>query len=855
MSALSDLLLDRFLEYVTENGTELYPAQEEAILELYSGKNVILNTPTGSGKSLVATALHFKSLAEGRRSFYTCPIKALVNEKFLALCRDFGPDQVGMITGDATVNPGAPIICCTAEILSNDALRMGSDTEVHDVIMDEFHYYSDRERGVAWQIPLLSMPQTRFLLMSATLGETEFFEKKLTWLNERETVVVRSADRPVPLDFQYAETPLHETLARLIQSGKAPIYLVNFSQRECAEEAQNLLSVDFCTKDEKKAIQAELEGVQFKSPYGKEIQKIIKHGIGLHHAGLLPKYRVLVERLAQKGMLKIISGTDTLGVGVNVPIRTVLFTKLCKYDGEKTGILTVRDFQQISGRAGRRGFDTQGTVVAQAPEHVVENLKNEGKAAGDAKKLKKLVKRKPPEKGYVPWTKETFEKLIHGKPEALVSRFQVSHAMVLNVLSRAGREKLWSSDRPESATAGASAGTSDPCKALQLLIRNSHETPVARRRLGKTAFQLFRSLVDRKIVEFGPLRVNLDLQQDFSLNQTLSLYLLDAIKCLDPEAESYAFDLLTLVESILENPEQVLRKQLDRLKTIRMAEMKNEGVEYDARIEELEKMEYPKPNSEFIYRTFNEFSAAHPWVGQENIRPKSVAREMYENFYSFAEYIREYDLQRVEGILLRYLSDVYKALMQTVPDEAKNEEIGLMADYLGSLVRNVDSSLLDEWEKMRNPGRQVVGAGTGSEADDPEVLRAAAREKLLAKKAFVIAVRNEVFRFVRALALEDYEAAAELCHPFSADAIKAMLQPYYTDHQQIRTDPPARSQKNTRLDESSEKSDGTWLIEQTLIDPEEHNDWSVHFKLNLALSREKLQPCLELIGIGSLALG
>src|SRR6185503_1788464 len=250
------------------------------------------------------------------------------------------------------------------------------------------------ERGVAWQIPLLTLPRAAFLLMSATIGKTDFFEERLARLTSRPAVAVRSSERPVPLDFEYKETPLHETILDLIRHEKAPIYVVNFTQRAAAEEAQNLMSTDFCTKEQKRAIHAALEGVRFDSPYGKEIARFVRHGIGLHHAGLLPKYRLLVEKLAQRGHLKIICGTDTLGVGVNIPIRTVLFTKLCKYDGEKTAVLSVRDFQQISGRAGRKGFDTQGSVVCQAPEHVIENLRMEAKAAGDPVKKKKIVRRK-----------------------------------------------------------------------------------------------------------------------------------------------------------------------------------------------------------------------------------------------------------------------------------------------------------------------------------------------------------------------------------------------------------------------------------------------------------------------------
>lgn len=793
--------LDLFLDFVAERGLELYPAQEEAILELYSGKNVILNTPTGSGKSLVAAALHFQSMALGRRSIYTCPIKALANEKFLSLCKDFGPDQVGMITGDATVNPGAPIICCTAEILSNFSLRYGTDTPYQDIIIDEFHYYSDRDRGVAWQIPLLTLSKSRFLLMSATLGDTEFFEQKLTELNRFETVVVRSTHRPVPLDFRYSERPLHFQIQELIASGLSPIYLVSFAQRECAEEAQKLLSVDFCSKDEKRKITEELEGVDFRTPYGKDLQRFLKHGVGLHHAGLLPRYRVLVEKLAQKGLLKVICGTDTLGVGVNVPIRTVLFTKLCKFDGQKTTILSVRDFQQISGRAGRKGFDDFGTVVVQAPEHVIENLGLTSKAANDPKKAKKMVLKKPPEKGYLPWDKATMEKLSTGKPEALVSRFQVTHAMILNVLSREGTKN---------------------CSALRDLIEKSHESPEKKKGHVKLAFQLFRSLWERKIVDLKNLQVNVDLQHDFSLHQTLSLYLIDTIAHLDRESGEYPLHLLTLVESILENPDLILKRQLDKMKTIRMQEMRAEGLEYDERMVELEKVEYPKPNRDFIYNTWNTFAAAHPWVGQDNIRPKSIAREMFENFLSFHDYIKEYGLERVEGLLLRYLSETYKVLVQTVPDTARTDEIDEIIDYLGSMLKTVDSSLLEEWEKLRDP----TFVKPTSDRDDRVALQEA-NQKL--KKARLIAIRNEVFRVIRLLSFGQYEEAAGLLGA-NASEIEAFMKQYFTDHDAILVTPDARAPKFSQIQELDED---VFAVNQTLVDPEGSNDWRILFEARL----------------------
>ena len=820
----SDDPLDLFLEYVHSKKLDLYPAQEEAILELYSGKNVILNTPTGSGKSLVATALHFHSLFFGSRSVYTCPIKALVNEKFLALCQEFGPEQVGMITGDATVNAEAPIICCTAEILSNQALREGAKTPFHDVIMDEFHYYSDRDRGIAWQIPLLALPDSRFLLMSATLGDTQFFQKALTELNGLETAVVRSTLRPVPLDFEYSERSLHLKIAELVQQGRAPIYLVNFTQRECAEVAQNLLSSDFSSKEEKKRIADELEGVDFKSPYGKDIQRILKHGIGLHHAGLLPRYRVLVEKLSQKGFLKVICGTDTLGVGVNVPIRTVLFTKLCKFDGQNTKILSVRDFQQISGRAGRKGFDDRGSVVVQAPEHVIENIALEQKAAGDPKKSKKLVKRKPPEKGFVPWTKDTLAQLSEGQPEMLTSRFQVNHGMILNVLSR--------------------EGTRD-CSALRGLIRSSHETPHQRRKHAKHAFRLFRSLLDRGIIELNPLRVNVDLQEDFSLNHGLSLYLIDTLKLLESKSENYAFDLLTLVEAILESPDLILRRQVDRLKTIRMEELKRSGMEFDERIEELEKVEHPKPNREFIYGTFNAFAAAHPWVGEENIRPKSIAREMFETFQSFHDYIRDYDLHRVEGLLLRYLSEVYKVLIQTVPESAHTDEVVSMIEYFRELLKGVDSSLVDEWENLRNPELAAEKLAARKEKESlAEVERLRVEALAREKKNRQISVRNEVFRALRCLSNGDFGGAAELLACAAAD-LELKAKAYLTDHSGMLLDQNARSNKFSILHETAAD---TWEIRQTLTDPDGHNDWEI---VTQAQCSGTSRPRLKLLSLGA----
>lgn len=838
--ASPDALLGAFLAYAEGKGLSLYPAQEEAILELFEGKNVILNTPTGSGKSLVASAMHFGSLAAGRRSVYTCPIKALVNEKWMALCREFGPENVGLSTGDATVNRDAPILCCTAEILANMALCEGAEADVQDVVMDEFHYYADRERGVAWQVPLLAMPQARFLLMSATLGDTAFFEAELTRLNGLPTVAVKATDRPVPLTFTYAELPLASTLENLLAEGKGPVYLVHFTQAEAATSAQDFTSLNVCTRDEKTALAAEIGDFKFNSPYGPDLKRWLRQGIGLHHAGLLPKYRILVERLAQKGLLKIICGTDTLGVGINVPIRTVLFTKLCKYGGQKTSVLSARDFHQISGRAGRKGFDTVGYVVAQAPEHVIENMRLSQKPG------KKFVKRPAPERNYAHWDKETFERLQVAAPERLVSRFQVNHGMLLNVLSR-----------PD-----------DGCKAMRALIHDSHETDHQKAAHFRRGWQLFKTLVVRGIVAFVPpdergrkVRVNADLQADFSMDETLSLYLLDTLPQLDPESPDYALDLITLVESILENPDFILRSQLHKLKGQAVAEMKMAGIEYDQRMEELEKLEYPKPLRDFIYATFNEFADKHPWVGQENIRPKSIVREMFESYLSFADYVRTYELQRAEGLLLRHINSTFKVLSKTVPDAAKNGDVWEMEAYLAAMLRQVDSSLLDAWEQMQNPDferKEEALAMPGAEE--------AARDITRDRKAFAAAIRARLFALLHGLHSGDWEEALGVLQEaagvdsgagpndgegecWTVERLRACFTTYTATHDGPRLDPEGRNQRHTYL-EPKPGDPRTLVVQQMLVDTGGMNDWALELEVDLDASRQERQPVLRLLRFG-----
>ena len=831
-----DELLEGFVAWATDTGLTLYPAQEEAILELLAGNHVILATPTGSGKSLVATAAHAAALARGERSVYTAPIKALVSEKFFALARDFGSDNVGMVTGDASVNPGAPIIACTAEILAHRALREGRSCNVGLVVADEFHYYADPQRGWAWQVPLLELTDTQFLLMSATLGPTTRFEDDLTERTGRPTVTVAGSQRPVPLTFEYRETPLHESITELVDSDRAPIYIVHFTQKAATDKAQDLCSLDVVTKEEKAEIREAVGGFRFDTPIGKDLRRFIGHGIGLHHAGLLPRYRLLIEKLAQAGLLKLICGTDTLGVGVNVPIRTVLFTQLCKYDGSTTRLLSNREFAQVAGRAGRRGFDDEGHVWAQAPVHWIENRRAEAKVAADPSRKKKLVKKKPPERGYSHWNEETFDKMVGGDPEPLDSSFDVTHQMVLNVLSRPG----------------------DGGADLRWLLTHNHEPRKRQRQHIRRAIGVYRSLRDAGIVEEldepddeGRLvRIGVDLQDDFALHQPLSLFALEVIPELGDEGpdhtpELHALDLLSVIESVLENPGVILAAQVNRLKTELVNRLKMEGVEYEERMERLNEVRPPRPLAEFLYGTFDVFRSHHPWVGDENVQPKSVAREMYELGFNFRQYVEHHGLKRSEGVVLRYLTQAYKAVVQNVPDENKTEELRDLEAWLGETVRQVDSSLIDEWEKLRNPDPDDTGPVEGAEPERPDVTTST--------RAFRVMVRNEVFRWVQLLSRRSGEATDVLAEvpavgdtTWNADSIREAIAPYWDDHPVMPTDSHARGSEFFVLDDSDTYN---WPVTQTIADPEGFNEWVLEGRVDLAASREKGRAVVGLAAI------
>ncbi|BBY81232.1 DUF3516 domain-containing protein [Mycolicibacterium pulveris] len=821
-----DELFASFAAWAEANGTALYPAQEEALIELVSGANVILATPTGSGKSLVATGALYAALAGGRRSYYTAPIKALVSEKFFALCEVFGAVNVGMLTGDAAVNADAPIITCTAEVLANIALREGANADIGLVVMDEFHFYGDPDRGWAWQVPLLELPNAQFLLMSATLGDVTFLRNDLTRRTGRPTALVANAERPVPLFFSYATTPMHETIGDLLDTNQAPIYVVHFTQASALERAQALMSVNVSTKQEKAEIREMIGAFQFSTAFGSTLSRLVRHGIGVHHAGMLPKYRRLVEQLAQAGLLKVICGTDTLGVGINVPIRTVVFSALSKYDGVRTRLLNAREFHQIAGRAGRAGFDTAGTVVVQAPDHEVENLKQFAKVADDPKKRRKLVRRKVPE-GMVPWSESTMKRLIGAAPEPLTSNMRVSTAMILDVVARPG----------------------DPFEAMRRLLTDNHEPRKRQLQYIREAVGIARSLLQAGVIERldqpdpdgRRYRLTVDLPPNFALYQPLSTFALAAVDVLDPASETFALDVVSVIEATLEDPRQILAAQLNKARGEAVAAMKAEGIEYDERIELLDDVTYPKPLEELLEHTFEVYLQSNPWAADAQLSPKSVVREMWERAMTFREYVSDYGLTRAEGAVLRYLSDAYKALRSGVPAPARTEELTDIVEWLGELVRQVDSSLLDEWEQLTSPDKPH---------DTPVAVPARPRPVTGNDRAFTAMVRNALFRRVELFARRRWDelGALDTHSGWTAQRWAQVGDEYFDEHDDVGTGADARGPALLIIDRAAE----TWRMRQIFDDPAAHHDWGFTAEVDLAASDEVGAAVLRVVAVGRL---
>ena len=829
----ADQAFERFLEWTGSRGIELWEHQEEALMDLAAGNHVILGTPTGSGKSLVALGMLFMGMAQGKRSYYTAPIKALVSEKFFDLVQVLGRENVGMITGDTHINTSAPVICCTAEILANDALREGEDTDVGCVAMDEFHFFADPDRGWAWQVPLLTLPHTQFMLMSATLGDVSAIAASLREHTDSDVDLVVDAPRPVPLSYDYVKTPLEGTVELAMRNNEAPLYIVHFSQDAALSTAQSLANFGIATKEQREQIKEMARGTHFTTAFGKILKRLLSCGVGVHHAGMLPRYRLLVEKLAQQGLLPVICGTDTLGVGINVPIHTVVLTALTKFDGYKMRRLRAREFHQIAGRAGRSGFDTEGMVIAEAPEYEIENVKLLLKAGDDPKKLRKIKKKKPPE-GFVTWNEQTFQRLIETQPETLKPRLRITHSMVLSMVEQGG----------------------DARARVSELIAKSLQTDEEKLKLNVRADEIFATLIDSGVVvrtEVPPApdapadalpevdyALTVDLPEDFALDQPLSPFLLAALELLDPESDTYTFDLISMVEATLEDPKQVLRAQERAARSRAMAEMKADGIDFEERKERLQDVTYPKPLEDLLDTAFATYCAEVPWANDYELSPKSVLRDMLEGANDFKGYIQKLNIARSEGILLRYLAEAFRSLDRTVPVAKRNEQLEDIISWLGFMVRSVDSSLVDEWEAAGDPA--ALDMAPPSAAD----------QVVADRRGVTLLVRNALIRRVTLAARERYDQLGELDSDFGMTATRweRVLDAYHEQHEEILTDADARSSAMLSIDVADEQTTHVWHVHQIFADEDSDHDFGIMADLDLDATQEEGEAVFKNYRVG-----
>lgn len=817
-------VLDAFTEWAESGGRPLYPHQEEAAFSLAAGDHVVLATPTGSGKSLVAVAGILLALNDGRRAVWTAPIKALVAEKFFDLVDLLGADRVGLATGDASINADAPVLVCTAEVLANHALVTGPTSDIGFACMDEFHYYADPDRGWAWQVPLLELTGCQMLLASATLGDMTAITSDLERRSGRPVTSVTSVERPTPLHHQWRMTNVSDSVLEAVREGLSPVYLVHANQAAAIERAQGLVSLGLTTRAQRDAITAALAGVRFGRGFGDTLSRLVRNGVGVHHAGMLPRYRRLVEQLAGEGLLPVICGTDTLGVGVNIPIRTVLMTALTKFDGNRVRGFTVREFRQLAGRAGRPGFDPDGHVWAQAPDHVVDNAKALSRAGDDPKAQRKAAKSKPPD-GFVHYDEASMQRLMTAAPEPLTSRFRVTPDLLASVLSRP-----------------------DGPRALKRLLRTNHDTPTRRRQHVKRAVAVYRSLEAAGVAErirdergrcigvrVGSLVEGAIERSALRFSAPLMTFAIEVIATLDTAEPTYALDLVSVVESVLDDPRQILYAQQNAARGAEVARLKAEGVPYDERIALLDDITWPRPLAELIDACFAPYREHHPWVA-EGPSPKSIVREMLEGGDTFATFVQRYRLDRSEGLVLRYLTDTWRTLDRSLPDDAYTDEVEDIVAWLGALIRATDATLLDEWARLAGQpvhDHQTPTAPTIGPAGPPPAWRTA--------------VRTAAFGWVELLAGRRYGTLAERCG-WDEQRLRDAMAPYWAEYDHIAVDADARSVSNVSIVDQPDR----WVVTQRLVDPNGDGEWRFTAEVDLAQAELDGSPTLQLTVLSSL---
>ena len=690
------------------------------------------------------------------------------------------------------------------------------------------------------------------------IGET------LTRTTRRDLELIADAPRPVPLSYEYVKTALEGTVELALRQGDSPLYIVHFSQDAALQSARALASYGVASKEQREAIKEAIKGGRFTTAFGKTLKHLISSGVGLHHAGMLPRYRLLVEKLAQQGLLPVICGTDTLGVGINVPIHTVLLTGLTKFDGRKQRRLRSREFHQIAGRAGRSWLRHRGRRNRGGPG--VRDREPQGGAQGHGRPQKdEEAQEEAPARGLCHLERghlHAFDRQRARNPQAAPAHHPFHGAGG----GRARRRRMDARARAHRRLAANARGKAKlKARAAEIfatlidagvVVREAEgadasdtaqtkTTPFTAPAEGASVISLTEDPADldgqREAdgqtddavpVQAHPLDgpasyyLTVDLPEDFALDQPLSPFLLAALELLDPECPSYTLDLISMVEATLEDPKQILRAQERRARDAAMNAMKAEGVDFEERLDRLQDITYPKPLEELLDVAFAKYCAQVPWANDYELSPKSVLRDMLETGCDFKSYIAQYKIARCEGILLRYLTEAYRSLDRTVPVERRTEELDDIVSWLGLVVRSVDSSLVDEW----------ASAGTAPGAAPLKRADVVVQDR----RGMTLMVRNALFQRVRLAAQDKAAELGALDEEWGYGEFRwnRVLDAFYRTHDELLVDADARSSAFLTIDDGDELTDHVWHVHQVFHDSEGDHDFGIMADVDLDATQD-----------------
>jgi hypothetical protein len=695
--------VDRFF---WSRNLEPYPVQEQAIREIMAGKSVLVSVPTGTGKTIMAKAAIFSAMERGKTAIYTTPLRALTEEKYRELCDDFGPGWVGMATGDFKINREAPIQVEVAEILWNRIVSEKNVAPADVVIMDEGHYFNDNERGYVWEQSMIGLdPRSQLVVLSATVGHPERFCHWVELTRRQSMTLVESRERKVPLVHEYREEFLIDTVKDLAHKGEVPAVVFVFGRELCFEVARLLKSCRRFTTDEERAkIEAACDEALLPSGASKELKPLLAHGIGIHHAGILPRYKQLVEQLTLERLIKFVVCTETIAAGINLPAKTVVFPSLRKYIQKQPRLVTAAEYHQMSGRAGRPQFDDKGLAITLAPEDVVSDLKKELKDAGkrpglDEAKIRKSVYNRhrsdAQRKGEVIWSPEAHAELVKGEPAELRSRTKITAEQVLAL----GLPDLTTTVLPGVVLTGGAPAVAAEIDEIEASLPPSMRLNIVtvidhllledrdKRAHHKLLAQLVANMRALDVIDEHGKQVAGHMIRDLQGVDGLFVYYI-----LFREQLDYV-DMRALLELLVDH--DVIQRMLDR----KGEDAKREWCR--ARLREL-RMENPQVAWEDVEA---EWDKAHP-------RVLSRVEEIHQQFSSLVPHPELHGGKKQKNVWAR-MEDENLSFLELVEKEGLEHEEGSLFSYLIRVMnfakKLAEASQLDQFAEIAEKIKNVVG--------------------------------------------------------------------------------------------------------------------------------------------------